>query len=203
MGIPRQLLILNRGSCAAAADMAFHSVIPDEQVGTARAVAALQRAAAKGQDAVAQVPLEAILNNSVDGLQVFCILMQSLRVLGLANMRKASTSVRCAGIRPPSAGAPVFASCVKVELSSACCTPPQAVRALIEKERKAAAAELAKLSSLHGDAAGSAAALPQGASPRATSEAFCFGVPADDFDSGAETDYGSGSCVTDLNCSSD
>lgn len=40
------------------------------QARTARAVTALQRAAAIGQDAVAQVPLEAIVNNSVDGLQV-------------------------------------------------------------------------------------------------------------------------------------
>jgi hypothetical protein len=38
-------------------------------VGVARAVAALQRAAEQGADALAQVPLEAILNNSVDGLQ--------------------------------------------------------------------------------------------------------------------------------------
>ena len=40
------------------------------QAGTARAVAALQRAALQGPDAMAQVPLEAILNNSLDGLQV-------------------------------------------------------------------------------------------------------------------------------------
>lgn len=39
------------------------------QVGVARAVAALQRAAGQGPDAVAQVPLEAILGNSVNGMQ--------------------------------------------------------------------------------------------------------------------------------------
>lgn len=120
------------------------------QARTARAVTALQRAAAIGQDAVAQVPLEAIVNNSVDGLQ--------------------------------------------------------AVRAVIEKERKVAATELAKVSAAGADAAASGAAtalFQPPLSPRNGPEAWSFGIPAVDFDSGADTDAGSGSCVTDMNFSSD
>ena len=84
------------------------------------------------------------------------------------------------------------------------CGASQAVRAFLEKERKAAALEAAKASAADADgvvAAGGSAASVQGLSPHASSDAACFGVPADDFDSEADTDYGSGSCVTDMNLS--
>lgn len=56
---------------AAGKSATFHDVaVCMLQAGTARALAALQRAALQGQDALAQVPLEAILNNSIDSLQV-------------------------------------------------------------------------------------------------------------------------------------
>ena len=105
----------------------------------------------------------------------------------------------------------------QVERHCACCTSwqqgrrrilhcgaPQAVRAFLEKERKAAALEAAKASAADADgaaAAGGSAAAVQGLSPHASSDAGGFGVPVDDFDSEADTDYGSGSCVTDMNLS--
>lgn len=69
-----------------------------------------------------------------------------------------------------------------------------------------AATELAKVSAAGADAAAGGAIASSSQpplSPRNGPEAWSFGIPVDDFDSGAETDAGSGSCVTDMNFSSD
>ncbi len=84
------------------------------------------------------------------------------------------------------------------------------MRTLLEKERKTAASEMARLSAspeastlTAADGAVPAQLLPP-LSPRGGLDGgLSLGVPQDDFDSGAKTDDGTGSCVTDMNLSSD